>query len=76
LIWALVVLSWPGIHDIWADLGVLLIVPAVSSFLALQFTGASTYTSFSGVIKETRLAVPLIRAAVGLGLAAFIIGLV
>ncbi|MEQ8236459.1 MAG: mercury methylation corrinoid protein HgcA, partial [Syntrophomonadaceae bacterium] len=62
--------------DVWSDLGVLLIVPATSSYLALQFTGASTYTSFSGVTKETRLAVPLIRVAVGLGLAALIIGLV
>lgn len=80
LIWALVVLGWPsGIYEspnVWSDMGVLLIVPAISSFLALQFTGASTYTSFSGVTKETRLAVPLIRVAVGLGLAALIIGLV
>lgn len=80
LAWALAVLWWRGgidnHPDVWADLGVLLIVPAVSSYLALQFTGASTYTSFSGVTKETRLAVPLIRVAVGLGLVALIIRMV
>lgn len=33
-------------------------VTAVSSFLAMNFTGASTYTSLSGVVKEMRYAVP------------------
>lgn len=47
--------------------------PALSAFLAMNFTGSSTYTSFSGVVAEMRVAVPLIAvgAAVGaLGLAA------
>jgi len=48
----------------------LLIITAISSFLTMNFTGASTYTSLSGVRKEMRFAVPLqIMAAVaGLGL--------
>jgi acetyl-CoA decarbonylase/synthase complex subunit gamma len=48
----------------------LLLIPALSSFQGLSFTGASTYTSLSGVRKEMRWAVPLqIGAAVaGLGL--------
>jgi CO dehydrogenase/acetyl-CoA synthase delta subunit len=33
-------------------------ITAVSSFLAMNFTGASTYTSLSGVKKEMRYAVP------------------
>ncbi|MCK5198364.1 MAG: hypothetical protein KAR21_08440 [Spirochaetales bacterium] len=33
-------------------------VTAVSSFLAMNFTGASTYTSLSGVVKEMKYAVP------------------
>ena len=48
----------------------MLMVPAVAAFLAMNFTGASTYTSLSGVKKEMRRAVPLqIGAAmIGLGL--------
>ena len=47
-----------------------LMVTALTSFLAMNFTGASTYTSLSGVRKEMGWAVPLqITAAVlGLGL--------
>lgn len=37
----------------------LLLIPAISSFLTMNFTGASTYTSLSGVKKEMRIAVPL-----------------
>jgi acetyl-CoA decarbonylase/synthase complex subunit gamma len=48
----------------------LLLVPAVSAYLAMNFTGASTYTSLSGVKKEMRWALPLEIAAgiIGLGL--------
>jgi acetyl-CoA decarbonylase/synthase complex subunit gamma len=48
----------------------LLIIPAASAFLAMNFTGASTYTSLSGVRKEMRWAVPfeIGAAIVGLGL--------
>jgi acetyl-CoA decarbonylase/synthase complex subunit gamma len=50
----------------------LLIVPAISSFLAMNFTGASTYTSLSGVKKEMRLALPL---EIGAGILGFILWL-
>jgi len=40
--------------------GYLLVLPSLSAFLAMNFTGSSTYTSFSGVIKEMKIAVPLI----------------
>ncbi|MDP1991215.1 MAG: mercury methylation corrinoid protein HgcA [Syntrophales bacterium] len=36
----------------------LLIIPAVTAYLAMNFTGASTYTSLSGVNKEMRWALP------------------
>jgi hypothetical protein len=36
----------------------LLALPAISSFLAMNFTGASTYTSLSGVTKEMKTALP------------------
>lgn len=41
-------------------IGYMLALPAYSAFLAMNFTGASTYTSPSGVLKEMKIAVPLI----------------
>jgi acetyl-CoA decarbonylase/synthase complex subunit gamma len=37
----------------------ILLIPAVSAYLAMNFTGASTYTSLSGVRKEMRWALPV-----------------
>ncbi len=45
------------------------IVPAVTAYLAMNFTGASTYTSLSGVKKEMRWAVPVEIACGVVGLA-------
>ncbi len=47
-----------------------LIVPALTSFVLLNFTGASTYTSLSGVKREVKIAVPvqLVCAILGIGL--------
>jgi acetyl-CoA decarbonylase/synthase complex subunit gamma len=42
--------------------------PAIAAYLAMNFTGASTYTSLSGVRKEMKWAVPLEIAAAGVGL--------
>jgi len=46
----------------------LLMVPALSAFLGMNFTGASTYTSLSGVRKEMRIAVPFQIGAGAVGL--------
>jgi hypothetical protein len=35
------------------------VITAISSFLAMNFTGSSTYTSLSGVKKEMKIAVPV-----------------
>jgi len=35
--------------------------PLVSSYLALQFTGSSTYTNMSGVNKELKIALPIYK---------------
>ncbi|MHB8091458.1 MAG: mercury methylation corrinoid protein HgcA [Syntrophales bacterium] len=54
---------------LWAGrLGILawlLIIPAVTAFLAMNFTGASTFTSPSGVNREMRWALPM---QIGMGL--------
>ena len=48
--------------------GWLLLLPAISAYLAMNFTGASTYTSLSGVKKELGWAVPLEIASGTVGL--------
>jgi len=54
----------------WLELTAwLLIVPALSAYLAMNFTGASTYTSLSGVRKEMRWALPSQIAASVVGVA-------
>lgn len=59
--------SWNGRLDVLAWF---LIMPAVASFVVMNFTGASTYTSLSGVKREMRIAVPiqLACAVAGVGL--------
>ena len=43
-----------------------LLLPAISSFMAMNFTGSSTYTSLSGVKKEMKIAVPIQIASVAM----------
>lgn len=50
----------------------LLILPALSAFIAMGFTGSSPITSLSGVVKEMKTAVPLMILAAGLGAVALI----
>jgi hypothetical protein len=49
--------------------GSLLLYPAISSYLAMNFTGASTYTSPSGVNKEMKKALPFIVGSAAAGAA-------
>jgi hypothetical protein len=65
-------LLWRGGGDISAliqleAVGWLLIGTAVAAFLAMNFTGSSTYTSLSGVRLEMRYAVPAEIAAAVVG---------
>jgi len=75
LLAAAVLILWRGFYMMapvnWVELAAwFFLVPAVTAYLAMNFTGASTYTSLSGVKKEMRWAVPLEIAAgtAGLGL--------
>ena len=61
--------SWAGRAE---ALSWMLMIPAVSAYLTMNFTGASTYTSLSGVKKEMRYALPLEISAGILGLVAWI----
>ncbi len=64
--------SWPGRAE---AVSWLLMMPSVSSYLAMNFTGCSTYTSLSGVKKEMRFALPLQIAAASLGVVLWITSL-
>jgi hypothetical protein len=48
--------------------GYLLLLPAISAFIAMRFTGSSTYTSPSGVVKEMKIALPVLIASASTGL--------
>ncbi|MBM3284971.1 MAG: acetyl-CoA synthase subunit gamma [Candidatus Aminicenantes bacterium] len=52
-----------------------LLLPAISAFLAMNFTGSSTYTSLSGVVREMKTAVPAILVSAGAGIVLLIAGL-
>lgn len=52
-----------------------LLLPAISSFLAMGFTGSSTYTSLSGVVKEMGIALPAMIISAGLGIVFLIVRL-
>jgi hypothetical protein len=50
----------------------LLGIPVITAFLGMNFTGSTTYTSLSGVVKEMGIALPLIIASAALGLISLI----
>jgi acetyl-CoA decarbonylase/synthase complex subunit gamma len=53
----------------------LVLFPAVTSFIGMNFTGSSTYTSLSGVKKEMRFSLPVQIGAAVCGLALWVAGL-
>jgi hypothetical protein len=71
LLWALtVILFIGGISQtgILETLAYLLLLPTISAYTAMNFTGSSTYTSPSGVNKEMRIAIPIMLAASACGM--------
>lgn len=69
-------LFWAGIYlefltpagNGWHIAAYLLLLPPLVSFLAMNFTGSTTYTSLSGVVKEMKVAIPAQIISVGLGI--------
>jgi acetyl-CoA decarbonylase/synthase complex subunit gamma len=51
-----------------------LVLPALSGFFTLNFTGSTPFTSRSGVKREMRLAMPALAAAFGVGAVAWLAG--
>jgi hypothetical protein len=53
----------------------LFVVPAVTAYFALNFTGCTTFTSLSGVEKEMRIALPMIILALVVGVVVWTVGM-
>jgi hypothetical protein len=69
LAWTLLYLQWTTPWHEWKTAALyLLLLPSMASFLAMNFTGASTFTSLSGVVKEMKIALPLQIISAGLGI--------
>jgi hypothetical protein len=76
LVWTLFYLQLTNPWHEWKTaLLYLLLLPSVASFLAMNFTGATTFTSLSGVVKEMRIALPLQIISAGLGILVLILTL-
>lgn len=54
-------------------LSFVLILPAIASYYALNFTGSSTYTSFSGVQKEMKIVLPILVVSISSGIVLLLI---
>lgn len=71
------VIFWPSryaLAGLFPILGMVLLCLAVASFLALNFTGATPFTSLSGVKLETDRALPVYKAAAGVGVFLLLLG--
>jgi hypothetical protein len=62
---ALAIFLRPGM---WVAISNFLVLPVIAAYLALNFTGSTTFTSLSGVQKEIRLAAPAMFLSAGLGI--------
>ncbi len=63
-----------GTLGFWNGAALLLALPAVASWCAMNFTGSTTYTSPSGVEKEMRRAIPFQGGALLIAAVAWVFG--
>lgn len=78
-LWALAIAAWFGLSPTpvfsWIEvLAYFLILPTLSAFIAMNFTGSSTFTSLSGVDKEMKFALPAMVVAAGIGTVLLLVG--
>lgn len=64
---ALSLIAWLP-SNLWVAFSNLLILSIITAYLALNFTGSTTFTSLSGVQKEIRLATLAMIASAALGI--------
>jgi hypothetical protein len=69
-------LPGPGLFGSWLHLAAWsALIPVITSFVVMNFTGTSTFTSLSGVLREMRVAVPAQIGGGVLGLVLWVTGL-
>lgn len=68
IIYALVIIMPYNLTGWRQALVYLLVLPPITAFVAMNFTGSSTYTSLSGVVREMKVAVPAIIASISAGI--------
>jgi hypothetical protein len=76
LLWAVAFILFEGKASqigILESISYLLMLPSVSAYVAMNFTGSSTYTSPSGVNKEMHIAIPIMLITSVCGMILFII---
>lgn len=73
IIFACLLLSELAGVNIFQKLSWFLIITTISSYMAMNFTGSTTFTSLSGVQKEMKIAVPLQISCAVAGIILFII---
>jgi hypothetical protein len=67
IVWAASVSLWLRPNP-WTVISNILVLPVIAAYLALNFTGSTTFTSLSGVQKEIRLATPVMIASGAIGI--------
>lgn len=67
VVWVVSVSLWLRPNP-WVALSNILVLPVIAAYLALNFTGSTTFTSPSGVRKEIRLATPVMIASGAIGI--------
>lgn len=65
--------GWLSPDNLLLGIGYLLVLPSLSAYIAMDFTGSSTYTSFSGVIKEMKISLPFIISSSAMGVVLLLI---
>ena len=65
----------PGtLGSVYSMAGWCLLIPAIASFMAMNFTGVTTFTSLSGVRRDVRIGAPFQAVAATLGLVLWLVG--
>lgn len=61
-------------NNLYSMGGIFLLLVGFISYISFNFTGSTTYTSFSGVKKETRIFLPILFSLLGLGILLTLLG--
>lgn len=65
---------WTAYQGVFSVAGAGLVVGAIAAYVGLNFTGATVFTSQSGTVLETKIALPFIGGAAAVGLILQVIG--